>query len=535
VDRLIALVALRLKLDLRAVLGARGRLLGLVVALPAVVVLSAAASVVAFALVRLVERAQPELLLPLLSALATLLGLLWALSPLLGGVALSEAHDLGRLLRYPVPLGALVVSSLAANLLQPMTLAHLPPLFALAFGLSGPHLGLLLAVAGLLLAFALVVAAGQGVGLALHALSRNRRLHDRAVFAGIGLGVLLSLVPWLLLGGYGGPIRRALGALVAHDIFALSPFAWGVRGAVHAARGDGPTFLAWSGAAMLALVSILGVTARLAQRMYYGDLDLGEAGAGSSTRARRWLPGRIGALVDKDLRVVWRDPRLKALVLTSLVAPSILLLFAWQGSGGGDGMRPGLLLLLASFSGLSTLGANAFALERRGVQMLFGFPVERFRILVAKNLGQILLRAPGLVVIASATALLASPVYVPAAIVLVLLTQLLAAAADNYLSVLHPVPVPAPGQNPNAPASGTRGLASAAIVTGAMLGALVLSSPFAFLAWLPHLLGERWLWALTLPLAIAGTLAVYGMLTAGAASLLTRREPDLIASVLGEE
>jgi ABC-2 type transport system permease protein len=535
VDRLIALLALRLKLDLRAVLGARGRVLGLVVALPAMVVLSTAASVVAFSLVRLTERAQPDLLLSLLSALATLLGLLWALSPLLGGVALSESHDFARLLRYPVPLGALVVSSLAANLLQPMTLAQLPPLLALAVALCGPRPSLLLAVAGLLLALALVVAAGQGVGLALHALSRNRRLHDRALFAGIGFGVLLSLVPWLLLGGHGGPVRRAIGALVAHDIFALSPFAWGVRAAVQAGRGDGPAFLGWSAAAALALVSVLGVTARLAQRMYHGDIDVGEAGGASGARVRRWLPGRIGALVDKDLRVVWRDPRLKALVLTSLVAPSILLLFAWQGSGGEDGMRPGLLLLLASFSGLSTLGANAFALERRGVQMLFGFPVERFRILVAKNVGQILLRTPGLVVIASATALLASPAFAPAAIVLVLLTQILAAAADNYLSILYPVPVPAPGRDPNAPAAGTRGLAGAAVVSGTMLGTILLSSPFAFLAWLPHLLGERWLWVLTLPLALAGALAVYGMLTAGAAALLSRREPDLIARALGEE
>jgi ABC-2 type transport system permease protein len=531
----MALLALRLRLDLRAVLGARGRLLGLVVALPAMAVASAVSSVVAFTVVGVVERARPDLLLPVLSALATVLGLLWALSPLLGGVALSEAHDLGRLLQYPVPLGSLVASSLAANLLQPLTLAQLPPLLALAFALSGPHPVFPLAAAGLLLALVLVVAVGQGVGLALHAISRSRRLHDRALFAGIGLGVLLSLVPWFLLGGHGGPIRRTIGALIAHDLFALSPFAWGVRAAVHAGHGEGVAFLGWSGAAVLALATAVGATAGLARRMYHGDLDLGEAGTGSAAPARLWLPGRIGALVDKDLRVVWRDPRLKALVVTSVLGPSVLLLFAWQGTGGGEGLGPGVLLLLASFMGLATLGSNAFALERRGVQLLFGFPVERFRILVAKNLGAILLRVPGLVVVASATALLASPVYVPAVAILVLLTQLLAAAADNYLSILHPVPVPGPGRNPNAPVAGTRGLSAAAVAAAAMLGALVLSGPFAFLAWLPHLLGERWLWTLTLPLALAGAVAVYGMLTAGAAALLMRREPDLIARSLGEE
>jgi hypothetical protein len=69
----------------------------------------------------------------------------------------------------------------------------------------------------------------------------------------------------------------------------------------------------------------------------------------------------------------------------------------------------------------------------------------------------------------------------------------------------------------------------------AMAGALALSSPFAFLAWLPHLLGDHRLWVLTLPLALAGAVGLYGLLTAGASALLTRREPDLLARVLGEE
>jgi len=535
VDRLIALLALRLRLDLRALLGARLRLVVLLVALPAMAALSALAGAFAFTLARLVERAQPELLLPLLSALSTLLGAAWALSPLLGGVALSEAHDFTRLLHYPVPLPTLVASSLASNLLQPLTLAQLPPLLALAVGLAGLRPSLPLAAAGLVLAFAFVVAGGQAVGLALHVLSRNRRWHDRALFAGLGLGLLLSLVPLLVLGEHGGPVRRAMGALVEHDVFALSPFAWGVRAAVHAGRGEVPAFLAWATAAVVALGAVFGVTAGVARRMYRGEIDVGGAGARSAARARLRLPGRIGALVDKDLREVWRDPRRKALVMSSLVGPSVLLLFVWQGSGGGGEMKPALLLLLASFSGLSTLGTNAFALERRGLQLLLGFPVERFRILVAKNLGQVLLRLPGACVIAAATLLFAPLVYVPVAVVLLLLTQLLAAAADNYLSILYPVPVPEAGRNPNAPIAGTRGLTAALVSLVAMFGALAVSSPFAFLAWLPYLLGQHRLWLLTLPLALGGAAAVYGMLTAGAAALLARREPDLVARALGEE
>jgi ABC-2 type transport system permease protein len=241
----------------------------------------------------------------------------------------------------------------------------------------------------------------------------------------------------------------------------------------------------------------------------------------------------VGALVEKDLRVAWRDPRLKVLVFTGVVGPLILLLLLWQGSPGP--LRPGLLVAVASFSGLGALGANAFALEGRGLGLLFGFPLGRFEVLVGKNLGVIALRAPVLLALSLATLFVAGAAFVPAVATVLLLTQALAAAADNYLSILLPVPVPAAGRDPNAPASGTRGLGTAVATLLAMLATLAVSAPFAFLAWLPHLLGERWLWVPALPLALGGAAAVYLMLTSGAARLLERREPELVARTAGED
>jgi ABC-2 type transport system permease protein len=464
---------------------------------------------------------------------ATLFGLTWALSPLLTGVSATETHDLGKLLHYPVPLPTLVASSLFANLLQPMALAQLPPLAALALALGGWSPRGLVALAGLGLALALVVATGQTVGLALHALARNRRWHDRALLAGLGLGVFLSLLPVLLLSRGGSPARRLVLALLDRDVFALVPFAWGARAAVHAGRGEAPAFLGWAIAAALALAATVGVSVALAQRLYRGEVDLGEASSRGAGRARMRLPGAVGALVEKDLRVAWRDPRLKALVLTGVIGPLVLLLVLWQGAAGALGS--GVLLAVAAFSGLGTLGANAFALERQGLGLLFGFPVDRFRILLGKNLAVIVLRLPALFAVAAATLLVAGPAFVPAVATIVLLTQLLAAAADNYLSILFPVPVASAGRDPNAVASGTRGLGAAALLLVAMLATLVASAPFVFLAWLPHLLDARWLWALTLPLALAGAAAVHLMATSGASRLLERREPELVARTAGED
>jgi hypothetical protein len=154
---------------------------------------------------------------------------------------------------------------------------------------------------------------------------------------------------------------------------------------------------------------------------------------------------------------------------------------------------------------------------------------------VAKNIGVIVLRLPALLAVSTAALVMAGPAFVPAVATVVLLTQVLAAAADNYLSILFPVPVAAAGRDPNAPGSGGRGLGAAALVFVAMLATILASAPFVFLAWLPELLGERRLWALALPLALAGAAAVHFLTTFGAARLLVRREPDLVARVAGED
>ncbi|MGE5124705.1 MAG: hypothetical protein ACM3PV_00325, partial [Betaproteobacteria bacterium] len=525
-DRLIALVVLRWRLELRAVLVARSRVAALLVGLPALALLSLAASFVVFSLARVVEGARPELVLPGLSAVSGVLGLAWVLSPLLAGVAATETHDLGRLLHYPVPLPTLVASSLLANLLQPVVLAQLPPLGALAFALAGAGPRWPIALAGLLLALGLALAAGQAVGLALHALSRHRLWHDRALFAGIGLGLLLSLVPLLLLSAAGSGARRLVLELVARDAFVLLPFSWGARAAVHAARGEPAAFLAWAAGATVAIAATVAVSTALAQRLYRGELDLGDTGGAGGRRARVLLPGAIGALVEKDLRVTWRDPRLKALVFTGVVGPVIVLVALWQGTAGR--VPAGFMLSLASFAGLGVLGSNVFGQERQAVALLLGFPVERLSILVAKNLGTMVLRLPALALVALAALVVSGPLLVPAVVTIGLLTELVALAIDNFVSLLHPLAVPGAGRDPSSAISGTRGLAAAVVAFGAMLASLLVSAPFAFLAWLPHLLALPWLWALALPLALGGAAGVYFMLTVWAARLLAHREPDLV-------
>jgi hypothetical protein len=181
------------------------------------------------------------------------------------------------------------------------------------------------------------------------------------------------------------------------------------------------------------------------------------------------------------------------------------------------------------------VGSNALALEREGLGLLLGFPLDRLALLVGKNLAVVVLRSPALIALGLAALVIAGPVVAAVVATVVLLTQVLASAADDYLQILAPVPMPAAGRDPNAPVSGTRGLGAVALGLVAMTATLALASPFAFLAWLPQLLGEPWLHLVSLPLSLLGACAVYFLAASGAARLLVRREPELVARLRGED
>src|SRR5688572_16552541 len=113
-------------MELRAMARTRERAVGVLLLLPGLLLSSLIGSVVVFGGVKATSAHDPDLVMPLLSLLATGVGLSWMLSPLMTGVALSESHDVSRLLHFPLPLSALVAASIAGNLLQPAVIAGVP-------------------------------------------------------------------------------------------------------------------------------------------------------------------------------------------------------------------------------------------------------------------------------------------------------------------------------------------------------------------------------------------------------------------------
>lgn len=528
-DRLIALVLLRWRVELRALGVARERAVALAVVLPGMLLFSAIGAVVLLLAVRSLAASDPELLLPGLSALATVVGLFWMVSPLVSGLAIAETHDVSRLLHFPIPAWTLVTSSLLANLSQPMVVAEIPMILALALAVAGRPLAVPLTLAGVTLSFGAILAAAQVTALLLHGAARNRRLQDLATFLGIGMAFVIGLLPLMVLWGGARPLVAVARMIRATDAFSISPFAWGVRAAVHAGRGDLMGFTVHATAAVLAIAASMAVSAVLIHRISRGDLDLGGASVAAAVPARMRFSGPVGAVFEKDVRMSWRDPALKATLFIGLLGPLLFVVFLLQGVGRG-GSRA--LLYLALFLGVSAFGSNAFGLERRGVALLMGFPVERWRILLGKNLGAILFRTPGLIMLVVAALVLRAGNLLPAALTIALCGLIVSAGVDNYASILFPTS----HADPRRGAGSVRGRGLGGMVLSFLLlgVTLMLAAPFLFLAWLPLLLGRPLFWLASLPLALAGAAAVYAMLLAGAARVLERREPELMERILSE-
>jgi hypothetical protein len=528
VDRLIALVGLRWKLDLRALGVARERALALAVVLPGMLLVSTLGAGLLLLAVRSIAASDPGLLLPGLSALATVVGLFWMVSPLVSGLVIAESHDVSRLLHFPIPAWTLVASSLLANLSQPMVLAEVPIILAVAAAVADHWVALPLTLAGVALSFGVILAAAQVTALLLSGAARNRRAQDLATFIGIAFTFLIGLLPLAVLWGGARPLAAFARVLRATDLFALSPFAWGVRAAVHAGRGDFVGFGVHATAALLAIAAALAVSAALIHRISRGELDLAGGAASASARARMRFSGAVGALIEKDVRMSWRDPALKATLFVGLLGPLLFVLFILQGASRAGGRS---LLYLALFLGVSAFGSNAFGLERRGIALLMGFPVARWRILLAKNVSALLFRTPGVLMLVAAALVLRAGLLLPAAVTVTACGMIVGAGVDNYASILFPSPHADPRRGAM---RGSRGLGAMLMSFLLLALTMAIAAPFAFLAWVPLLLARPWLWIGSLPLALAGAAAVYAMLLAGAARVLERREPELLERMLGE-
>jgi ABC-2 type transport system permease protein len=443
-----------------------------------------------------------------------------------------EALDLRRFLGYPIPPGRLFGYGLAASVVgDPFALFWgllLAGAFAgAALARPGPWV-LLLAVAhlGFVASTVALVALLQALLARLVRGRRARALGIAAVYLGTG-----ALVLWSAAAGRSlFEVLRVLGAVrwIAY------PAALADQAVRALYVGSVAAALPWLGALLVAVP----VTGWLAYRL---ELAAALAGGGAgparaaATGKDGWrLPGRLGALLEKEGKYLLRHP-LPAVL--AVILPAVAAVLMWrlgpklaEEGGAVIGALPLFGFALYAHLALQVFWLNAFGWERSGGRLWYLAPVPPADLLVAKNLATY---AFSLVLfLASAAAAVAfggmpPPWVLGGALLVHAGTAPWLLTAGNFVSILNPSPAPMTVQR-GSKVSALSGLAGMAAVSGA--GAL-----FA----IPALLAVRLdaPWVLVAGAALLGVTggAVYAALLPRAARLFAARREALLEAVCGDE
>jgi ABC-2 type transport system permease protein len=443
-----------------------------------------------------------------------------------------EAFDLRRMLVYPVsPALTFVYEQVAALVGDPFSLLWS---FLLLGAFSGAALArpgawcLLLALVHLLFVAGTICMISLLQELLARAL-RIRRAREVGV-AAIYLGVLLVVLR-VGSGGIWGLFRFA--SSLSGLRWLPYPAALAGGAATRLYRGELAGALPWVAGQAVAVVA----TAWIAYRLALADaLAGGEGGrARGAAGGSGWrLPGRVGPILEKELKYLARHP-LTAVLL--LVVPGIAAVAGWGtrslAYAGASELRAALPLFgFALYALLVTQAVwiNAFGWDRGAARTWFVAPVRPADVLRAKNVASRVLAFA--IFAGSALALVATAGPPPLWALLAALALHLGAGvwfvtAGNVVSILHPRP-------------GSHALQRGASVAplSALVGMGIVSAGGALFV-PPVLLVVRleqpwvlvWSWA---AIGLAGA-AVRRAVLPATARLLERRREELLAAVTGDD
>jgi ABC-2 type transport system permease protein len=529
---LAAFAELRARLLLRRLRGRGGipelvaRIALFVVVIPAGLVFAGLSGAAAWRAVRVGTGLQAEI------AVAALFFGVWQTWTAVSlSVSDREAVDLRRFLGYPIAPSRVFGYGLVASVIgDPFAVFWCLVLGGAFVGAAAARPGawvLLLAVANVLFvaATAAYVALLQEL---LARLLRGRRVREVAIaFVYVGTALLVALMS-------GGP--RA--ALQAFRFFAYAR--WIAFPAALAERAVARLYAQrWAGALpWLVLLAVAGAAAAaLAYRLALASALSGgdQAPRAAATGEGGWhLPGRLGALLEKEGKYVLRHPIASVLVL---VVPALAGFVGWKltpriPEDAGEVIRALPIFGFALYAHLATqvFWLNAFGWERGGGRLWFLAPVAPVDVLVAKNLASY---AFSFALFAASTGAGVALGGTPPAWVLLGAVTLHAGvgpwflAAGNVVSILNPRPAPYTIQRGGhlSPISAFAGMAIFSA------GGLLFSIPVL----VAIRLDEAWVlpagWA---ALGLAG-LGVYRLSLPRLARLLRERREPLLEAICGDD
>jgi len=329
--------------------------------------------------------------------------MLWVTLPLsIGG---GNQFDPGRLLMYPISLRKLFALDLASEFTSLASVFAIPSVIAIAIGagLAVEALGSALLVAALTIFLGIVLA--KWLATSIGTLIKKRRARGETILALIGA-----------LAGLSGAFVGQLWPFVLEHQHWFRALRWTPSGAVALALSEGlqpggerDYFI---GLLVLAVYTsiFLFATFWVAQRGVLGKGERGRKKAVAPAIAPKdyagWqlplVPLDLSAMIEKEARYAMRNAQL----LTLALMPLILLATRWINPGEfgqagslsadsterineflyyGDGLMAtaGVLFVFLILAGIA---CNSFAFEGNGMRTLILAPVNRAKVLVAKNL-----------------------------------------------------------------------------------------------------------------------------------------------------
>jgi ABC-2 type transport system permease protein len=252
------------------------------------------------------------------------------------------------------------------------------------------------------------------VSTALSAAASKRRWRDVALFLGPLLALAVNLAiqtanRTVFVNDGGRRLRTHSHALrVTRTVLRWLPTGWSTV-AVHAARhGEYGVAVVGLGATALVALALIGLWWRAIQNATTTAANPGSAQRAARTalmpRLLTWLPqNAFGAIVAKEMRYTWRDPRRRAALLGVMFA-GVLPLFVFRGLTASNART----CLVAVWPALNIgLNANAFGMDgdRLWVDVAAGVPVREE--LEARTFARLLATLPVIAVLLVGFSLLA--------------------------------------------------------------------------------------------------------------------------------
>lgn len=379
--------------------------------------------------------------------------------------------DLSQMLVYPLGAKDFLQLALIDGAVSPSGLIMCVAIVPLTAAFARDQASALIWILLLALLFLFVVSLAQLVAVVAMRLKASRR------FVNLFLAIFAALViAGEFMAGYSGwgqheRTEEAVSLLTKHlpdlslawkriaAVMHFTPPAAAAESYLGWLNLDFVQFAAWFAIFIGGIAFTLGVTGWVYYRLFKGELALAESPpvrAGARTRyAKRAtgvrllvlrMPPGLVATMQKEWRYLWREPHIKAQLISVLAAYAYLaaVITGLAHKGGSDWAYKGWIFLgFVCFLGLFTSQrfANKFGLDAEAIEVTFVTPIARWQLLLGKGLPYLLLfgLTNGAAALLAGLFLHVSPIFIFCGIALVMAHLPLVDAVGNLVSIYFPV------------------------------------------------------------------------------------------------